>query len=432
AQPDDAQCSVCHSADAPGLAPVSAVHEIVERTHDPGLTLVSLVLGGGSGAGGSFAVGDTPVASFQLLDKSGAPVATLKSDATLSATAIVSGPTDDRQRIYAQLNPKTQGVLAYDAGSSTYSWTLPSSLPANALAPLNTTAPFVRPNVAGTYTLWLYVNQSVTVDGTSFRGAANGVVDFSVGGGAIRPRQVIADAACNACHVVVQAHGGSRQNVGSQCSGCHTKGAVDRTVGAKGIACTASAQCPGNAAGWETCQDTNADSVADTCVISVDPTPNQPIDFAVLIHDIHFARLRAGYAERNNLVSPGALVVIGFQNSASVFDTELFPQDIRNCKTCHGDAGGICSTTKPCGVGQACVGATCVNQAWMAPSARVCTSCHDEDTVFGHAALNTWTDPSGAVVETCETCHGADAEFAVAKVHQISAPYVPPYPREKQ
>lgn len=78
------------------------------------------------------------------------------------------------------------------------------------------------------------------------------------------------------------------------------------------------------------------------------------------------------------------------------------------------------------------MGGSCVNQAWMTPSTRVCTSCHDEDTVFGHAALNTWTDPSGAVVETCSTCHGADADFAVARVHQIAAPYVPPYQREKE
>ncbi|MDB4969784.1 MAG: decaheme cytochrome c [Myxococcales bacterium] len=431
-QPDDAQCSVCHPADAPGLAPISSVHEIVQTTHDPGLRLTSLSLGGGSGAGGSFVIGDTPTLSFKLLDKSAAPLATLKTDAALSATAIVSGPTDDRQRVYAQLNPKTQGTLVYDAPSSTYSWTLPSTLPALALAPLNTTAPFNRPNLPGTYTLWIYVNATVVAGGVSFRGAANGVVDFALGAGPIRPRQVIADAACNACHVVVQAHGGSRQNVGSQCSGCHTRGAVDRTVGAKGIACTASAQCPGNAAGWETCQDTNADSVADACVITVDPTPNQSIDFAVLVHDIHFARLRGGYAERNNLVSPGSLVVVGFQNSVNAFETELFPQDIRNCKSCHADAGGVCSTTKPCGIGQACIGATCVNQAWLTPSTRVCTSCHDEATVFGHAALNTWTDPSGAVVETCETCHGIGADFAVATVHQIAAPYVPPNLRAKQ
>lgn len=272
------------------------------------------------------------------------------------------------------------------------------------------------------------------MNGTSFRGAANAVINFSLGGAPIQPRQVVADAACNACHVNVQAHGGTRQNVGSQCSNCHTKGAVDRTVGAKGIACTTSAQCPGNAAGWEACQDTNNDTVADTCVITVDPTPNQSIDFAVLAHDIHFARLRGGYAERNNLVQPGTLAVVGFQNGLNLFGEELLPQDVRNCKTCHQDAGGKCSATMLCGVGQTCTGGTCVNTAWLQPSTRVCTSCHDEDTVFAHAAINTWTDPQDPthVVETCETCHGTNAEFSVANVHNISLPYVPPYNREPQ
>ena len=62
----------------------------------------------------------------------------------------------------------------------------------------------------------------------------------------------------------------------------------------------------------------------------------------------------------------------------------------------------------------------------------VCTSCHDDASTAGHAAINTWTDGRGSIVETCETCHGTDAEFAVDQVHNIGNPYVPPYPREKQ
>jgi hypothetical protein len=431
-QSDDAQCATCHPADAPGLAPVSAVHEIIQATRSPGLALTNVALAGGSGAGGSFLVGtDTPTLTFQLMNSTGV-VATLKSDATLSGTAIVSGPTDDRQRVYGPLTIKSQGTLSFD-GTSTYTYVFPSTFPANAIAPYNTTAPFVRPNLAGTYTLWLYVNQTLTVNGVSTRVAANAVVDFAVGGAdAIRPRQVVADGACNSCHVNVQAHGGSRQGVGSQCTNCHTRGSLDRTVGAKGTPCTTSTQCGGNAGGWESCQDTNNDSTPDTCLITVDPTPNQPIDFAVLLHGIHYSRLRDGYAERNNLVAPGVLSAVGFNNGVTTFDTDLFPQDIRNCKTCHADAGGVCSATKPCGIGQSCVAGTCSNIAWLSPSTRVCTSCHDDASTAGHAAINTWTDSSGNVIETCETCHGSDADFAVDKVHNVSNPYVPPYPREKQ
>jgi hypothetical protein len=126
------------------------------------------------------------------------------------------------------------------------------------------------------------------------------------------------------------------------------------------------------------------------------------------------------------------LSAVGFNNGVTTFDTDLFPQDVRNCKTCHADAGGACSASQPCGVGQSCVAGTCSNIAWLTPSTRVCTSCHDDASTAGHAAINTWTDGSGTVIETCETCHGSDADFAVDKVHNISNPYVPPYPREKQ
>ena len=432
-QTDNAQCATCHPADPPGLAPISAVHEILAVTRSPGLTMTNVALTGGSGAGGSFVVGtDTPILRFTLADSGGVVVSTLLTDATLSATAILSGPTDDRQRVYGPLTMKSQGTLTFDAPSAVYTYVFPTPFPAQAIAPYDTTAPFVRPNGSGTYTLWAYVNQSATINGQSLRFAANAVVDFAVGGAqAIQPRQVVADAACNSCHVNVQAHGGGRQTVGSQCTNCHTKGAIDLGVGAKGVACTTNAQCGGNAAGWEACQDTNGDSVADTCVVTVDPTPNQSIDFGVLLHAIHYSRLRAGYAERNNLVAPGVLSVLGFQNGISTFATDLFPQDIRNCKTCHVDAGGTCSAASPCGIGQSCVAGSCSNVAWLTPSTRVCTACHDDETTAGHAAINTWTDGSGNAVETCSTCHGSGADFSVDIVHDISTPYVPPYPREK-
>ena len=135
------------------------------------------------------------------------------------------------------------------------------------------------------------------------------------------------------------------------------------------------------------------------------------------------------------VVSPGVLSLVGFNNGLSRFDEDLLPQDVRNCKTCHVDAGGTCSAGAPCGVGQTCTGGTCVNTAWLEPSTRVCTSCHDDEQVFAHAALNTYTDDSTTpptVTQSCGTCHGPGAAFAVDKVHNISDPYVPPYPREKQ
>jgi len=93
----------------------------------------------------------------------------------------------------------------------------------------------------------------------------------------------------------------------------------------------------------------------------------------------------------------------------------IFPQDIRNCQKCHS-----------------------ANTAdhWIAePSRLACNACHDSDAALIHASLMT-QDPtpdepfSGDEVETCVTCHGEGKDFSADKVHNISDPYVPPYPRD--
>jgi len=168
-----------------------------------------------------------------------------------------------------------------------------------------------------------------------------------------------------------------------------------------------------------------------------DPTPDDTvpdpgsIKLSTLVHKIHFARLLEGYAERNNLVNPGQLAFVGFQDTLINFSEILFPQDIRNCTKCHTDTGATCSTTQPCGIGQECQGGKCVNRSWVKASGNVCTTCHDVDHAWGHVQLMTYQSPDGPI-ETCEVCHGEDADFAVEKVHNIWNPYVPPYPRTKE
>jgi hypothetical protein len=64
-----------------------------------------------------------------------------------------------------------------------------------------------------------------------------------------------------------------------------------------------------------------------------------------------------------------------------------------------------------------------------------CLSCHDSDEAKAHGTLNTFmgnpNDPYGPLsYETCNVCHGANRDFSPDKVHKITDPYVPPYPRE--
>jgi hypothetical protein len=408
-------------------------HQILEYTAVRGLKIVNATLGGSSGPNGTFLIGDTPSISFQLLDKDGGTVPDMLlpdggTNSNLPGTAIIAGPSEEPQRLIGSLSVTPPG-LTYDPVQAQYTYVFPSALPANALPPLNNPAPFNRPNPPGTYDLYLYVNESLSQNGQGYRDYAGVVKNFKLSlDQPIRARQVISDDACNSCHVQTALHGTSRREP-SACNNCHTQFAQDRGVGARGRNCTVMPDnCPGSAGGWEMCQSPDG-GTSGTCVITRDPTPNTTIRFSVLVHAIHFARLREGYAERYNLV-PGTTVYAGFQNNIVNLSEILLPQDIRNCTKCHTDSLASCTNNQGCGVGQECVHQACVNKAWLNPSGEVCLSCHDNSAAFAHAAVNTYQDPDGGTVESCEVCHGRSADFAVDKVHQIANPYVPIYPRE--
>ncbi|MBI2863738.1 MAG: hypothetical protein HYX94_04160 [Chloroflexi bacterium] len=118
------------------------------------------------------------------------------------------------------------------------------------------------------------------------------------------------------------------------------------------------------------------------------------------VHGVHFGR----YLDKPKEVH------------ASVDYSEvIFPQDVRNCVKCHSE------TT-----------------SWQEkPSRLACLACHDTNAAIGHGTLNT-VDPtpkepySGQQTETCTVCHGKAREFSPDKVHNISSPYKPPYPREPE
>jgi hypothetical protein len=96
------------------------------------------------------------------------------------------------------------------------------------------------------------------------------------------------------------------------------------------------------------------------------------------------------------------------------FGDVIFPQDVRNCTKCHAQS-----------------------DTWkQKPSRLACMACHDTDAAKAHGAAMTYIanvmDPYGpSAQESCAVCHGDGAEFSVSKVHSISNPYVPPYPREE-
>lgn len=119
------------------------------------------------------------------------------------------------------------------------------------------------------------------------------------------------------------------------------------------------------------------------------------------VHGVHFAH----YLEHSEEIYANA--------TKSTFGEIIFPQDVRNCTKCHAQS-----------------------DSWkQKPSRIACLACHDSDADKAHGQLMTWmpdpSDPYGPKsVETCVICHGQDAEFSADKVHDISSPYAPPYPRD--
>jgi len=443
-QTDDAQCATCHAENSV-ISSVTVAHQITPYAPPvslDGYTFKSVAVTGGTGAGGSFNVGDTPTLKFQLFDNQAtpAPVADLKTNAAWAGTFIVAGPTSNPQRVFGAgsggLNMKTSGSLTYDATSQTYTYVPATTWPAISIAPVNNPGAGTQTNPPGNYTVWFYWAR--TTNGVRDAVDTQVAVPFLVNQKATG-RQVVTQAACGSCHGLssdgfphLALHGGQRKN-GETCSTCHTQNAFDRVVGSTGAACTTSAQCPGNAGGWEAC-------VSNVCTITTDPTPGVVVDYQQLVHNIHFARLREGFEERNNIglpnsnpaleIAPGTLNYLGFNNSLLSFQEILSPVDVRSCTNCHQSTNATCSASAPCGYGQTCGAAgKCVNVAWQAPTARACITCHDAADAAAHARLNTDFGQSPPV-EACPICHGPDAPFSVAEMHNITSPYRPPYSRE--
>ncbi len=451
----DTQCATCHAAEVGSFAPVDSVHNI-SQWQPPisldGYTFQNVTVTGGSGSGGSFNVGDTPTLSFQLFDNTGAAVTDLGTNSAWSGTFFVAGPTSNQQRVFGTatggLSMKTaaQGTLAYTAATQTYTYTPSTTWPANALAPINSGLT-PQPAPPGIYTVWFY--WAKTTNGIRDAVDAQTVVNFqNTGPLPANGRQVVTQEACASCHGAstdggvffphLALHGDQRKNA-ETCNVCHAQFAQDDLAGTSTGSCTTNTQCAGYdpanpALSWQMC-------TAGACVAFIDPTPGVEIDFQKLIHNIHYARLREGFAEQGNLGTPwanppipaGTYNIFSSHGGLSNFQQVLSPVDVRSCTNCHGDSNAACSATAPCAFGQTCGSAgACTNNAYLAPTARACITCHDSAAAYAHAEVNTYSPPDAGAVEACDVCHGSGAAFAVDVVHNITTLYPVnlAYPRE--
>jgi OmcA/MtrC family decaheme c-type cytochrome len=203
-----------------------------------------------------------------------------------------------------------------------------------------------------------------TVQERTVRDAGHNVVSyFNVGGGPASPRrQVVSTANCNSCHVALNLHGGNRNDT-KQCVLCHNPNQTDV------------ARRPADAGAPES------------------------VNFKEMIHRIH-----AGEEQARDLT------IFGFGGTPHNYNEVVFPRPLADCESCH-DAGtqnlplasnNLLSTMDPRGL---------FNPA--PPVTAACTTCHTSISAAAHADLNT----SAGYGESCDVCHGANAEFSVERSH---------------
>lgn len=225
-----------------------------------------------------------------------------------------------------QANAENNGELV-DNGDGTYTYTFDTDV-------TNVTSPVAVP----------YDSSATHRVGIELRGlpAFNAFYDFqpssgSIGG--INSRTIVKIESCNACHGNLVLHGGGRIDT-KECVMCHNPGSTDANSG-------------------------------------------NTIDFKVMIHKIHRGE------NLPSVVAGTDYIIYGHNDNPHNYSTVVFPQDVRNCTTCHDPA----DTDTP-------EAANIVNY----PSRAACGACHDDvDFAAGVAGGH-----EGGVVSDdseCVTCH---------------------------
>lgn len=181
---------------------------------------------------------------------------------------------------------------------------------------------------------------------------SNDVFTFVPNGAAVKVvRDVVATSACNQCHDPLIGHGGSRLSV-RLCIMCHTPQTIN-------------------------------------------PDTQLTQDMPVLIHKIHMGSSLPS-------VKAGTPYRIWHRGQWSDFSTVVFPQDVRNCTTCHAAGPAQADNWK------------------LNPSRAACGACHDNvnfATGENHVNLPEFND------NQCKNCHTSvaalDFDASIPGAHMV-------------
>ncbi len=195
--------------------------------------------------------------------------------------------------------------------------------------------------------------------GIEIRGQApissNGIYDFvPAGGDPLFERRIVDNDTCFACHDIINFHGGPRTDI-DYCVTCHNPYSIDG--------------------------DTAAEPWGGT------------VDMKQMVHKIHFGvNLTNGY------------FIVGHGGSVHDYSGVVFPQDVRNCTTCHDESDDN----------------TPQASNWReVQNVDTCGSCHDNIDFAAGGHVGGINDDA-----TCVQCHGPDStvnggDLRVEVVHDL-------------
>lgn len=304
--------------------------------------------------------GDRPTVRFFLTDEAGAPLSSDGVDlrfviAALGAdgeyrdyiTTVQTSPDTNVSAVQASSENVVDGSLE-DLGDGLFRYDFATTLP---------------PSFDADASHRVAIYGDLTIEDVEY--VSNAVYDFVPSGRPVEAvRDIVRTEACNGCHDPLEAHGGSRRDV-RLCVTCHSTAITDFATG--------------------------------VTTPHVDPDTGNGIGFPEMIHKIH-------RGESLPSVEAGRpYQIIGFRQGVNDYSHVAFPQDIRNCDTCH-DGGS-----------QSTVFAT-------EPSRRACGSCHDDVNFASGENHGGGPQPTDG---SCSGCHlpdsGHEFDLSVVGSHVIPA-----------
>ncbi len=292
-----------------------------------------------------------PVVTFRITDDKGQALdraGTLTPGTVTTSWVFAYIPQNATQYVAYTVRPqKTELQASSDQngkyaslGDGTYTYTFGTTLPAT----YDTTA---------THTLGVYSVRDLREFGLS-RYITNVMNTFVPDGRQVtKTRDVVRTAACNQCHDPLGLHGGSRQDV-LLCNLCHTPQTKD-------------------------------------------PDTGNTVDMKVMTHKIHMG------ADLPSVQAGQHYQIIGNNQSVNDYSDVVFPQDIRNCTTCHRDT-------------------TQVNNWLLNPTQDTCGSCHDN--IDWKSGKNHVAGPQPDD-RYCANCHWPESEYEYDAT--IAGAHIPPY-----